>query len=153
MTINGLLKKDKDFFKTSLEDGKVTIDITKSAYSIDFSKQNTLANVFGFSNKVLTTGKHISENKFNSNTIDNVFIWCNLIDDSYLNNRKTNSIYRFRLDNEQNPLINIEPRQIIYHKLANRPNKIILKLVDINNNLIEFDNINLFVELNMREIS
>jgi hypothetical protein len=30
MTINGLLKKDKNFFKASLEDGKVIIDITKS---------------------------------------------------------------------------------------------------------------------------
>ena len=29
MTINGLLKKDKNFFKASLEDSKVTIDITK----------------------------------------------------------------------------------------------------------------------------
>ena len=55
------MKKDKNFFKTSLEDGKVNIDITKSAYSIDFNRQNTLANVFGFSNKILTTGKHISE--------------------------------------------------------------------------------------------
>src|SRR4051794_16078290 len=32
--INCLLKRDKNFFKASLEDGKVTIDI-KSAYSID----------------------------------------------------------------------------------------------------------------------
>jgi hypothetical protein len=134
-TINGLLKKDKNFFKASLEDGKVIIQITKSAYSIDFSRQNTLNNILGFSSKILTTGKNISENKFNSNTIDNVFIWCNLIDDSYVNNRKFNSIYRFKLDNDeinnQRPLISIEPRQIIYHKLANRLNKIILKLVDL----------------------
>jgi hypothetical protein len=38
----------------------------------------------------ILNGKHISENKFNSKTTDNVFIWCNLIDDSYVNNRKTN---------------------------------------------------------------
>jgi hypothetical protein len=154
-TINGLLKKDMNFFKANLKDGKVIIEITKSAYSIDFSKQNTLADVFGFNNKVLTHGKHVSENSFNSKTIDNIFILCNLIDDSYVNNKKFNSIYRFRLDdneiNNQILLINIEPRQIIYHNLANRPNKIILKLVDINNNLIEFDNINLFVELDMKE--
>jgi hypothetical protein len=150
MTVNGLLKKDKDFFKASLEDGKVIIEITRSAYSINFSKQNTLANVFGFSNKVLTTGKHISENKLNSNTIDNVFIWCNLIDDSYVNNRKINSIYRFRLDDDK---ISIEPRQVIYHKVTCRPNKIILRLVDINNNLIDAKNVNLFVELSLKELS
>jgi hypothetical protein len=98
----------------------------------------------------LTTGKHISENKFNSKTIDNVFICCNLIDDSYINNKKMNSIYRFRLDDDK---ISIEPKQVIYHKVACRPNRIILRLVDINNNLIELDNINLFVELNLRELS
>jgi hypothetical protein len=156
MTINRLLKKDKGFFKASLENGKIIIEITKSAYSIDFSKQNTLADVFGFGNKVLTIGRHVSENMFNSKTIDHIFIWCNLIDDSYVNNKKMNSIYRFRLDdnemNNQSLLISIEPRQIIYHKVTNRPNKIILKLVDINSNLIEFDNINLFVELHMKEL-
>jgi hypothetical protein len=98
------------------------IDITKSAYSTDFSKRNTLANVLGFSNKVLTTGKHISENNYNPKAIDCVFIWCNLIDDSYVNNRQMNSIYRFRLDdneiNDQSLLISIEPRQVIYHKVT-----------------------------------
>ena len=74
MTINGLLKKDKGSFKASLEGGKVIIEITNSVYSIDFSEQNTLANVFGFGSKVLTCGKHISENKFNSVTFDKWFL-------------------------------------------------------------------------------
>jgi hypothetical protein len=167
MTFNRLLKKDKNFFKAYLESGKIIIEITKSTYSIDFSKQNTLANVFGYDIKVLTYGKHISENNYNSKAIDNnslkrtiaeggVFIWCNLIDESYVNNRKINSIYKLKLDNDeinkQNLLIGIEPRQIIYHKVTSRPNKIILKLVYINSNLIEFDNMNLFVELNMKEL-
>jgi hypothetical protein len=156
MTINGLLKKDSGFFKASFKDSKVIIDVTKSAYSIDFSKQNTLADVFGFGNKVLTSGKNVSENNFNSKTIDNVFIWCNIIDDSYINNKKVNSIYKFRLDddeiNQQNLLISKEPAHLIYHKVTSRPNKITLKLVDINNNLIEFDRINLFVELHMKEL-
>jgi hypothetical protein len=43
-TINELLKANKGFFKASLEDDKIVIEVTKSAYSIDFSKQNTLAN-------------------------------------------------------------------------------------------------------------
>lgn len=34
MTINSLMKKDKNFFKVILENGKVTIDITKSVYLI-----------------------------------------------------------------------------------------------------------------------
>jgi tRNA (Thr-GGU) A37 N-methylase len=61
-----------------------------------------------------------------------------------------NSIYRFRPDNEK---IREEARQVIYHRVTSRPNKIILRLVDINNNLIDVNNINLFVELHMKEIS
>jgi hypothetical protein len=72
-----------------------------------------------------------------------------LIDDSYINNRKINSIYRFRLDNKE---INVESKQIIYHKVTSKPDKIILSLVDANNNLIEFDSVNLFIELNMKEL-
>jgi hypothetical protein len=82
----------------------------------------------------IPNGKHISENKFNSKTLDNVFIRCNLIDDSYVNNKKMNSIYRFRLDDDK---ISIEPKQVIHHKVICRPNKITLRLVDINNNLID----------------
>jgi hypothetical protein len=149
MTISGLLKTDKGFFKASLEADKVIIEITKSAYSIDFAKQNALANIFGFDSKVLTKGKHVSEYKYNSNAIDHTFVWCNLIEDSYTNNRRMSAIYKFKLDNEE---INVEPRQVIYHKVSSRSNKIILKLVDVNNDLIGFDSINLFVELNIREL-
>ncbi len=57
---------------------------------------------------MLTSGKHISENNFNSKTDNNnnsskrtvakggIFTWCNLIDDSYVNNKKINSIYFFK---------------------------------------------------------
>jgi hypothetical protein len=150
MKINSLLKRDINFFKVGLEDGKVIIDIIKSTYSIDFSKQNTLANIFGFGSQILTSGKHITKNGFNSITINHIFVCCNLIDDSYINTKKVNSIYRFRLDDDK---IGIEPRQIIYHKVTCRPNKIILRLVDINNNLIEVNNVNLFVELSLKELS
>jgi hypothetical protein len=62
-----------------------------------------------------------------------------------------NAIYRFRLDDDGK--ISFEPRQVIYHKVTNRPNKIILRLVDINNNLIDVNNVNLFVELSLKELS
>jgi hypothetical protein len=147
--INGLLKTDKSFFKASLEDGKVAIEVTKSAYSIDFSKRNTISNIFGFDNKVLTKGKHVSDYKYNSKAIDHIFVWCNLIDESYINNKKISTIYKFKLNSKE---INVEPKQIIYHKVSSRPSKIILRLVDSNNNLIEFDSVNLFIELNMKEL-
>ena len=85
----------------------------------------------------------------------NIFITCNLIEDCYVNKKMLNSIYRllkvvltrFRPSDE----IEIEPKNIIYHEVTNRPNKINLKLVDINNHLIDFKNINIFIELDLKE--
>ena len=82
-------------------------------------------------------------NTSSSNTIDSIFITCNLIEDCYVNEKIFNSIYGFRPNDE----IEIEPKNIIYHEVTNRPNKINLKLVDINNYLIDFKNINIFIEL------
>lgn len=44
-------------------------------YSIDFSKQNTVANLFGFDGKILTKGKHISEYKSTIQTILTIFLF------------------------------------------------------------------------------
>uniref|UniRef100_A0A1I7WV45 Ofd1_CTDD domain-containing protein n=1 Tax=Heterorhabditis bacteriophora TaxID=37862 RepID=A0A1I7WV45_HETBA len=40
-----------------------------------------------------------------SRPYDNIFVWCNLISDSYVNNRKLNSIYRFRPDFDEEGIV------------------------------------------------
>ena len=82
---------------------------------------------------------------------DNIFLWCNLISDSYVNNRKLNSIYRFRPDFDESWVF-IEPSQLVYHTVINISNKITIKLVDNNNELINFNDCDLFIELIMKEI-
>jgi hypothetical protein len=89
------------------------------------------------------------ESNFNLPTIDNIFKKCNLIEDSYVNENKFNSTYRFRFDDDE---IIEEPRQIIYHRVTRSPKEIILRLMDINNNLIEFSNVDLFVDLHLKEV-
>jgi hypothetical protein len=145
MKINDeLIERDQNFFQIKRKDNKICFEI-KPAYSIDFTKQNTFT--FGYNSKVLKSGKHISDNNFRS-TLDNIFICCNLIEDAYVNSKKFNTLYRFKPIDE----INIEPSIIQYHKVITRPNKIQLTLVDINNNLIDFDNINLLVDLKLKEV-
>ena len=153
--INTFIKSDgsqfenQNFFNAKLENNKVVFEI-KKAYSIDFNKPNSIASVLGFKNKVLKSGKHISENNFYL-TNNNIYVWCNLVNDSYINNNKINSIFHFKIDDEE-IVINEEPINLIYHKVTNNLNKIIIKLVDMNNKLIEFDNINLMIDLNIKEI-
>jgi hypothetical protein len=132
----------REFLDKNYEIGLVKLDGILEINQVD--KNNN-----AFTKEELIIDKHISKNKYTLKTIDQIFIRCNLIDDSYINNRKINSIYRFRLDNKE---INVESKQIIYHKVTSKPDKIILSLVDANNNLIEFDSVNLFIELNMKEL-
>lgn len=154
-----LCTKDKKFFQAKLENDSVVFDI-KDAYSIDFTKEKNksdcgtdllLHKIFGFSNEVLKSGKHKSENKFNFETFENIFIVCPSINDSYVNTKKISTIFRvFKADGE----IDIEPSNIIYHKVIGRKlEKLKIELVDINNNLIEFKYINLYIDLHLKEIT
>lgn len=54
-----------------------------------------------------------------SSKSDNIFIWCNLIDDFYINNKRINAIYRFKINDYEDA--SDKPRTIVYHKVAHRP--------------------------------
>lgn len=79
--------------------------------------------------------------------INYIFLKCNLLEDSYINKNKTNSIYRFEFNDDE---IIEKSREIIYHKVTKKPNEIILKLIDSNNNPINFTSIDLWVEFNLK---
>jgi hypothetical protein len=92
--------------------------------------------------------------KFNNKT-KNMYISCNIINDSYINEEWSNHIYRFfNSDYNENDeiAVNIEPENIIYHKVITRPCRLEIKLVDEKNNKIKFDNIDLYIDLNLVQI-
>jgi hypothetical protein len=140
-------------FSEELLDKSYEIALVKLNGILETNNKIKTINKFDENNNAFSGGKLTIINKhvfeYNSKAIDNIFVWCNLINDSYVNDRKLNSIYRFKFVEDE---IIEEPHQIIYHKVTSRPNKIILRLVDSNNNLIEFDSVNLFIELNMKEL-
>ena len=83
----------------------------------------------------------------NSLPHNDIYLRCNLIDSTYINTNKLNTIYRFKSAKD----INLEPNNIIYHKVINKPNKIFVELVDKYGNLINFVSVNLTVELHLKE--
>jgi hypothetical protein len=86
--------------------------------------------------------------KKSKNYPDYIFRNGNLIDYSYVNENNINSLCRIK---NKGQLI-IEPKQLIYHKVTNEIKKVNIRLTDDKNNLIEYSNINLFIELHLKEI-
>lgn len=145
--INDLLPKtDKNFFTAKMnEDNTISLKIN-SPFNIHFEYEFTLYKVFGFEKEVLEQSyNYTSKNAFQTIS-DDIFLKCNLIDDSYINESKMNILYRLKNSVE----ILEQPRQVIYHKTIDKPNRIHLKLVDKNNNLINFKNIDLWIELDFK---
>lgn len=142
----GLPKEDKSFFKMKLnEENKVILTINKD-YKIDFRSPNTLNNVLGFDAKTYNEGINTAPNTFLKHNYENIFLTCNLIEDSYFNESKQNFIHRFNQEN-----IRDEPYNIDYYKVIKRPDEIVLKITDAYNNTIDYSDINIYVKLVLEE--
>jgi hypothetical protein len=151
MRIKSQIKeRDKDFFTAELNENEIKF-VIKKGYKIDFMIFDSINNIFKFEEKILKAGTHSTKFYFEKTKIDQLYLKCNLIETTYINNNYSNILYRFQIDADGD--INEEPRQIIYHKVDKKPNEIILKIVDSNNNLVYFSNINLFVDLVLTEIT
>lgn len=125
-----LVSRDTGFFKTKIYKGKIILTIDKN-YKIDFTSRNSVGRVLGFKNKLLESGENVAEFSFREVIyVDNIFLKCNLIDDTFVNEDVFNSICRI-----SGSKINNEPNQIVYHKVTRTPREINLKLVDIKRKL------------------
>ena len=72
-----------------------------------------------------------------------VYLSCNLICDTFIDERQSNIICKF---NGEKKNIKFEPINLIYHKTVNNNRNVVtLKLVDENNNLIDFNKCNLHI--------
>lgn len=136
------------FLNISLDEKseKIILQIKKNYQVLD--SRNSILSFLGFNKKIINEGKHIANNEFKLNNNEFLFLKCNLIENCYINENKTNAI--LKINNKEH--LNIEQKHIIYHKINNTPDKIILYLVDHNNNLVDSNNINLWIELHLKEL-
>ena len=80
-----------------------------------------------------------------------VYLSCNLVCDSYIDERQSNIICKFKSHKKNKTNIEFEPVNLIYHKtMSNCNNTLTLKLVDEKNNLIDFDKCDLHFELHVK---
>ena len=126
------------------------INISNANYTIDFTIQNSLANLLGFNASILTSGINISPNIVNIININSIYVNCDIIKGSYVNGTHSPVLYNFFPTVGPGYKIVQVPENIVYLPLAtNQIMNIRIWLTDQNNNIIDFrgENINVRIEI------
>lgn len=107
---------------------------------IHFDTSNSVGELLGFSKKKLIADQwHISDKPVNITNINTIHVQCNIIQGSYMNNKQVHTLHEFCPEVSPGYKINEVPRKVIYLPVnTKRISSITLKLVDQDNNLINF---------------
>lgn len=149
-----LLETDTDI-KFKLEANKNTLrsELTCSSI-IDFRGANTIAPLLGFSNRELEPGyTHVSDNLINIFRVNIVRIECDLIQGSYLNDKKTHTLHEFFPKVAPGYKIVESPHNVIYFPITKKTiQSIILSVIDQDNNPLNFRDENITIRIHIRKI-
>jgi hypothetical protein len=119
---------------------------------IDFTRENSLADMLGFKKRVLEAGKwHISDNTVNIIKVNSIRLVCNLVQGSFSNGDEAHILHEFPLAVEPGYKIIECPQTIIYMGLNTRTiHSLIIRLEDQSGDLINFAGENISIRLHLR---
>lgn len=127
----------------------------KSKYDIDFSQNDTIGKLLGFSGKegVLKANKlYESDLPVQITKVVSIRIECNITTGSYYDNNISHTIYEFSPLVDPGYSINIEPKNVIYLPInTNRISEISLKIFDQDGSLVNFRGEKILVRLELRK--
>lgn len=113
----------------------------KSAFDINFEHQDSIAQLLGFSKRILPAGKtHSSDLPVDIISITTIRIECNIISGSYYSGKPSHTLYEFSPTVDPGFSININPSNPIYLSLNNQQyiDNISLRIIDQNSKLVNF---------------
>lgn len=95
-TIKEMLSNDKDKMSITsvIPQLKSAIEVAPN-FAVDFTEPNSINTVLGFNARVLEHGFNISDNIVNINRTNTIFINCDLVASSYVNETRQPVIYSF----------------------------------------------------------
>src|SRR5271156_2332119 len=115
------------------------INISNVNYTIDFTVQNSLANLLGFNATVIRSGINISPSIANIININSIYVNCDIIKGSYSNGSYSPVLFNFFPTVGPGYKIVQVPENIVYLPLAtNQIMNVRIWLTDQNNNIIDF---------------
>lgn len=124
------------------------------SYDIDFStdKLNNIGSVLGFNKFLQANTLHISTEKISIINVNSVQVISNISAGAYTNNQQSHSIFEFGIDVSPGFRISIAPSKVIYFPITVQTlSNLSFKLVDQNNNQVNFRNENIVIRVHLRK--
>jgi hypothetical protein len=140
----------KNVFEFELnENNQVEISIKQPNFEIDFTSKNSIGKIFGFEEEILKQKENIAKKEFK---IPNktLFITTDIIGNTYFNNQERDILFTFTTKDDGYVYLSNVP---IYLKTFNKLKNLIISIVDIDNNKIDFDECDLLVHLHLKPIT
>lgn len=122
---------------------------------IDFTKRNTIAKILGFDCKELTPNKlHISDEPIDIQRVKIIRIQCDIIQGSYFNGKKTNTLHEFFPTVEAGYKIVESPKNVIYFPLMKSTiESASLRFIDQDNKIINFCGENITARIHIKRVT
>lgn len=140
------LQDISDYLKSEIKDGTIKLQCNNntlkttlySSKNIDFTKVDTFRSLLGFNKQILKANKwHVSEFPVNILPTTVIRIECDIVSGSYINGEPSHIIHEFALNVPPGYRIIEIPKNAIYFPInQNNISCIHIRLLDINNNLI-----------------
>lgn len=126
----------------------------KSNKKIHFDKENSIASLLGFNKQKLSANKlHISDFPINISKVNSICIECNLITNSYSNERSVHILHMFYPNVPSGFRIIEKVSNVIYLPInSNYIDEITVKIVDQDGNCVNFKGEIITVRLHLKEV-
>lgn len=136
--LNNEFVKQKDNITISSDKNTMKCSIN-SDFIIDFTKNNCIGSVLGFSKRFLQKGENKSDKLVDIQHINNLRIECDLVTGSYHNGKSTHTIYEFNPSVDPGYKISEHPKHLIYLPITRRRiSTVNVSIVDQDGALIDF---------------
>lgn len=128
----------------------------RSKYDIDFTPEDSIGPLLGFSKTLLHANKlHSSDKPVDIVRVNLIRVECNLVFGSYLNSKKTHILFEFKPTVDPGYAINITPNHLIFQDVQENLGSIrhiSVRLTDQKSELINFRGEEVIVRLELKPV-
>lgn len=148
------LEKHGVIFHLQPNKNTLKCEMTCSTWLVDFSKENSIGSLLGFSPKLYVGNvMHVSEATVKITRVNAVRIDCDLIKGSYINNKPAHTIHEFSIKVEPGYKIIEVPNKVIYFPIVVKSiSSVNISLIDQENKLIDFRGETITLRIHIKKV-